>query len=210
MKLLLLGATGGTGQQLVRQALAAGNDVTALVRNPAKLSLEDPYLVIRVGSVMDSAAVDEAVAGQDAVLSTLGVNDPRELLRASLMADCMAAVIPAMERHHVDRVIVLSALGVGASAPMAPPLLRIVFGTALRQVARDKAAAEAALRASNLNWTTVYAPPLGNGQATGQYQAGEHLRVRGLGKVSRADLAGFMLAQIDDTTFSRRMAILTA
>jgi uncharacterized protein YbjT (DUF2867 family) len=210
VKLLVLGATGGTGQQLVRQALEHGHDVTVLVRSPEKLKVEDQRLRVRIGSVMDAMATDEAVAGHEAVLITLGSNEPRELFRPRVMSSSTKAVVAAMERQGVSRVVLLSALGVGESAPLAPARLRIAFKTALRQVEKDKAVAEAYIRSKNLDWTIVYPPPLTNGPATDNIRSGDDLRVAGSGNISRADVAAFMLAQVTDLTYSRKNVVISS
>src|SRR5439155_20580419 len=114
---------------------------------------------------------------------------------------------PAMKRRGVSRLILESALGVGQSAEHAPAAFRLAFVTVLRQVGRDKAAAEDYLRASDLDWTIVYPPSLTNGPATGAYRSGETLELGGVPTISRADVAHFMLNQLDDASYSRRMAI---
>jgi putative NADH-flavin reductase len=209
MNLLLLGATGLTGQELLAQALDQGHSATVLLRSPEKLGVANERLVVRVGSVTDPAAVREALEGQDAVLSILGARGLRELFGADLITKSMQAIISAMEQSGVRRLIFMSALGVGDSAPEAPALLRVVMGTALRRIAKDKAAGEEQLRQSNLDWTLVYPPSLTKGPRTGDYRVGDHLRVKATGKISRADVADFMLRQVEDTTFHRAHAVIS-
>ena len=209
MKLLVLGATGLTGRQLVAQALDLGHEATALVRDPRKLTVEHGQLRVLAGSSTDSAAVDEAAGGQDAVLCALGTRSPTSLVSCDLMRASMRAVVAAMERREVGRLILLSALGVGESARHAPPALRIAFRTLLRQVGRDKRAGEDHVRASDIDWTVVYPPSLTNGPRTGTYRSGEALELRGVPKISRADVASFMLSQVADRTYSRRIAIVS-
>jgi putative NADH-flavin reductase len=209
MNILLLGATGQTGKELLTQALDRGYSVTALVRSPGKLEVENERLDIRVGSVTDPAAVQQALEDQDAVLSTLGARGLRELFGTDLITRSMEAIVPAMERSGASRLIFMSALGVGGSAREAPAVLRVVMGTALRRIAKDKAAGEDQLRRSNLDWTLVYPPSLTNGPRTGDYRVGEDLRVKATGKISRADVADFMLGQVEDVTYSRTQAIIS-
>lgn len=205
MKLLLLGATGGTGRQLLSQALEAGHEVTALVRSPEKLTAGG-RLIVRVGDATDPASVDAAVAGQDAVLSALGVRSP---LGEELIAPSLRVVVPAMQKHGVRRLVWLSALGVGQTREQAPAMLRVPFSTVLRRIGRDKAAGEEYLRSTDLDWTLVYPPALTNGPRTGSYRSGETITVRGLPRISRADVAEFMLAQLDDAASIRRNAIVS-
>jgi putative NADH-flavin reductase len=122
----------------------------------------------------------------------------------------MRALVPAMNRHTVERVIFLSALGVGTSRAHAPLMFRTVFATAFRQIGKDKAAGEDYLHASDLDWTLVYPPALNNGPLTDSYRAGETLKLSGFAKISRADIAHFMLSQLTSSTYSRKMAIVGA
>jgi putative NADH-flavin reductase len=209
-KLLLLGATGLTGRQLLAQALEQGHDIAALVRDPGKLAVEHERLRTVTGDATDAAAVDHALEGRDAVLCALGTRSPRSLVSSNLMTASMRALVPAMKRRGVSRLILESALGVGQSAEHAPAAFRLAFATVLRQVGRDKAAAEDYLRASDLDWTIVYPPSLTNGPATGAYRSGETLDLGGVPTISRADVAHFMLNQLDDATYSRRMAIVSS
>src|SRR5213082_3586408 len=184
MKLLLLGATGGTGRQLLSQALEAGHEMTALIRSPERLNAQE-HLLVRAG--------DAAVPGQEAVLSALGVRSP---LGDDLITPSLRALVPAMQKHGVRRLIWLSALGVGQTRVQAPGMLRIPFSTILRRIGRDKAAGEEYLRSTDLDWTLVYPPALTNGPRTCSYRSGETVDVNGLPRISRADVAEFMLAQL--------------
>lgn len=206
----MLGGTGGTGRAVLPQALEAGHDVTAVVRNPAALLLQHPHLCVQRGSVMDPDAMDNAVAGQDAVISVLGTRrSPRGFGSFHLMRRTADALLPSMQRHHVTRLVVLSALGVGESAPAAPATLRLLFRSAFRAVGHDKAASEARIRATDLDWTIVYVPVLGAGPATGAYRHDEHLHVAGLRRISRGDVARFLLDQLADPRYCRRNVILS-
>jgi putative NADH-flavin reductase len=209
VKVLVLGATGATGQELVTQAVDQRHDVTALVRNPDKVKVHDGRLRVVAGSVMDASAVADAVDGQDAVLVTLGSNEPKALFSAVLMTKSMGAIVTAMEQRGVSRIVLLSALGAGASASFAPALLRITFATAFRQVGKDKAAGEALLRESNLDWTVVYPPSLSDGPMTGNYRTRNDLRVSGLPRIPRADVAQFMLAEVGARAFSRSNVVIS-
>jgi uncharacterized protein YbjT (DUF2867 family) len=208
MRLLVLGATGRTGRELVEQALRDGHEVTGLVRDRSvAFETESERLSVVEGNVCRTGDVERAVQGHDAVLSVLGVNSPKALLRPRLMREAMHAVVPAMERHRVSRLVLLSALGAGASRPSAPFPLRLAFSTVLRRVGADKAASEELLQASRLEWTIVYPPALTDGPCTG-VKAGEALDLRGIPRVSRADVAAFMLRVVSDGSFVRARAVL--
>lgn len=194
-RVLILGASGRTGGELLRQGARCDYEITALARDPARV---EAGVRVVAGDSTDGDAIEEAVTGQDAVLCALGPTSPTALLRSTLMRETTGALIPAMERHGVRRLVMLSALGAGASAGFAPAALRLAFATLLRRVGRDKAIAEAELAASGLDWTVVYPPALSDGAATGAYRMGADVIVKGVPKLSRADLAHAMLAQLSD------------
>jgi putative NADH-flavin reductase len=209
VKLLVLGATGGTGREVVAQALEQGHDVTAFVRDPAKLTTSSPRLRVVVGSTTDgSDAVALAVRGQDVVLSALG---RRNSFRSDdLIARSMRAVVHAMESQGVKRLIVVSACGVGDSGREAPLLPRIMYRLLLRDIFADKSAGEAYVRASGLHWTLVYPVALTSGPRTGQYRVGERLALHGiLPRISRADVAGFVLSQLASAAYLRKVAVIS-
>src|SRR2546421_2228187 len=104
MKLLLLGATGGTGRELLAGALSEGHELTALVRNPSRMTLHDERLRVLAGNATDPIAVEKAVAGNDAVLCALGPSSPSELIRSNLMGASGPALVSSMERSGVGRL----------------------------------------------------------------------------------------------------------
>ena len=209
MKLLVLGATGGTGREVVAQALRHGHDVTAFVRDPRKMAGTDGRLRVVVGSTTDGeGAVAQAVRGQDVVVSALG---RRNSFRSSdLIARSMRAIVPAMESQGVQRLIVVSAYGVGDSGRDAALLPRLMYRLLLRDIFADKKAGEDYLRRSGLDWTLVYPVALTNGPRTGRYRVGERLELRGvLPRISRADVADFILTQLGSTAYRRKVAIIS-
>ena len=208
MRLLLLGATGRTGAELLARAAGQGHEVSVVVRDPRRLDARQRPVRLLSGSATDPAVIDNAVGGQDAVLCALGPRSPVELLRAELMRGSIPSLVGSMERHAVARLILLSALGVGESRACAPIASRLAFATILRQVGKDKRDAEEAVRSSGLDWTIVYPPSLTNASATGEYRHGQELRLGGRARISRADVAEFMLAQLTSTRYSRSGAIV--
>ena len=205
MKLLVFGASGPTGTQLVSQALEQGHEVTALVRNSASVATQEIRII--VGDAQDPAAVAEAVRGQDAVLSALGRR--KTFSSANLLVNSMRAIVPAMERHRVRRLILMSSFGVGDSVREAPLLPRLFFRTLLRDIFADKQAAEALVHRSALEWTIVYPVLLTDGPRTGNYRVGERLELSGFPKISRADVAEFMLKELYDAEYLKRIAVLS-
>jgi putative NADH-flavin reductase len=123
MKIIVFGATGKTGRQVVQQALDAGHDVTAFVRDPARLQLDDPRLRVAAGQVtVGQAAVTAAVDGHDAVISALGSSQTLRGMRSPMiMSQATPVIIQAMTETGVDRLVFLSSLGVGDSYAQAPP-----------------------------------------------------------------------------------------
>ena len=209
MRLLLLGATGRTGRELLLQALPQGHRLTALARDPGRLAVHDERIHAIAGSATDPASINAALEGQEAVLCTLGPRSPRALLAFDLMRATVEALVPAMQAQRVGRIVMLSALGAGQSAGQAPAPFRLMFRTLFRQVGKDKAIAEARLKDSELDWTVVYPPSLTNGARTGTYRHGETMTVSGMPRISRADVAEFMLAQLTDPGYIRKPAIIS-
>jgi len=208
MRILVLGATGRTGSELVAAALAAGHDVSALVRDPERLGEDAERLRTVTGDAQDAQAMERACEGQETVLCALGPRSPRDLWRCELMQRSIGALVAASRRHGVKRVILLSALGAGESAKHAALPSRIAFRTMLRRVGEDKDRSEDALRASDLDWTVVYPPSLTNAPPSGAYRHGEDLRLAATARISRADVAHFMLVQAEDSRYSRRGVII--
>ena len=203
MKLLVVGSTGGTGLELVEQSLEDGHQVTAFARRPETLRIRHASLTVRRGDILDAAAVEAAVAGQDAALSALGV---RKIGRNTILSDGTRILIQAMEKARVRRLIVESALGVGDSRGqlggwynwfMIPVFLKNIFAEKERQ--------EAFVRASSLDWVIVRPAVLTNGPRTGRYRAGfpasDGLIRR---RISRADTAEFMLKQLTSEAYLRQ------
>jgi putative NADH-flavin reductase len=204
MKVLIFGASGRTGRELVRQAIAAGHDVTAFVRNPAAFTAAD-HLRIVTGNAHDPTAVNIAMTGQEAVLSALGgtISD-EELLPRS-----MENILAAMHRNRVRRLIVLGAAGaIESTLKRMPPvthlLFRVFMGTLLRKPFKSQREMQQLIRASDTDWTIVQPPRLVNEPATGKVRAdGDALPEKGF-RIARADLAAFMVAQLENTEWVRR------
>ena len=202
-RILVLGATGGTGRQVVEQAVAAGVDVTVVVRNPAKLSTAAKSVRTLTGDLLRNTSVlTAAVAGQDAVISTLGVG--QSFKPVGLIRTTAPAIVGALQQQGVSRLVFMSAFGVGATRQDTPLLPRLVIATLLRQIYADKEAGEEAILNSPLDWTIVYPVGLTDGPKTGTYRAGERLSLSGFPRISRADVADFLMKQVDDRGFVRK------
>jgi len=198
-RILVVGATGGTGREVVLQALAAGHDVTALARTATRLPIEHPKLRTIDGALpQDAALLSNAMAGQDVVISALGRG--RSLASQRLIEQSVPAVLRAMRAHGVRRLIFTSAIGVGDAVRDIPFLPALFARTLLRGLYADKIIGEGMVRESGLDWTIAQPAGLTDGIRTERYQAAERLALSGVPKISRADVAHFLLAQIEDRT----------
>lgn len=204
MKVLVLGATGGTGSHVLRAALAAGHDVSALVRDASALDVTDGVRVL-TGDATSADDVRAAVAGQEAVLDAIGSRS----LRHPVEVEVGRALLPAMRDAGVPRLVVCSAFGVGDSQDDANALQKVFFHTVLGKVYAAKEVADAEVRESGLDWTLVYPTRLTDDPATGALATGERLPRGADVHVTRADVARFMLAQLTDATWSRKTVVVT-
>jgi putative NADH-flavin reductase len=208
-RILVLGATGGTGREVVGQALALGYGVTAVARHPERMRLEHERLRFVAGDVTQpGGALTDAVRGQDAVISALGQG--LRLRSEDLISRATPRVLEAMEREGIRRLIVTSAYGVGATWRDVPPLPRMLVRVFLHDLYADKERAEQVLRQSALDWTLVYPTMLTSGPRAGRYRVGERLVLRGLPRISRADVAAFLLAQVEDRSYIRKGVLISA
>ncbi len=200
MKLTLFGASGRTGRPLVEQALAAGHEVTAFVRDPAKLLIKHDRLRIVQGDVMDSTKVADAVAGADVVLSTLGHSKGSP---DNIQTIATEHIVNAMKKHGVKRIISLTGAGVKDSKDEPKLVDRLIRGLLVlvqKNVLRDAEGHAQVIQQSGLEWVIVRGPRLNEGPHTGVYRVGYIGKNSGT-LASRADIADFMLKQVSDTTY---------
>jgi putative NADH-flavin reductase len=204
MKLTIIAATGGVGRELLEQAVAAGHDVTAVVRNPGKLSREVRAVTTDM-SAPDPEAMESAVAGTDAVLSGLG---PHSNSDAGVASRGIRAIVAAMRATSVRRIVVVSAAPVSTVASPSRPnppkhdpgdgfFMRYLFskiaGARFGKVYADLALMEDILAGSGLDWTVVRPPQLTDKPLTGRYRTAYGQNIRGGWSVPRADVAHLML-----------------
>jgi uncharacterized protein YbjT (DUF2867 family) len=202
MNLLIFGGTGATGRQLIRQALEQGHFVTALARDPSALGLGHPNLNPLRGNILDVNSVDAAVAGQEAVLSALGVN---KWFKNTMLSDGTRNILDAMSRHGVRRFICETSLGVGDSRNDLGKAFKWIFlPVLLKSAFDDKETQEQYIRQSHLDWTIVRPAYLTNGPLTADYLVWTgHKPAGATGRISRADVAHFMLKQLITDTYLR-------
>src|SRR5712692_5401039 len=164
MRLLIVGATGGTGRQLIAQALERGHAVTAFVRNPAKLQLEHPQLKVVQGDVLDYGSVEAAVRGQEAVISALGHR--RFFYPTRILSEGTGNLLRAMHTHGVPRFVCQTSLGIGDSAGrMGLYYTLFVIPVILPFYYWDKTRQERLIAASKVEWVIVRPGVLSNAKA---------------------------------------------
>ena len=203
MKLTIFGATGATGTELARQALDAGHEVTAVVRDPGRMSVPvQSRLTVITADVMDPVAISPAVADADAVITAIA---PHGLGRSVLRQDSTHSIMQAMGKAGARRLLFVSGSVVaddvadkGESFYLRYLLKPVARRTFLRNTTADFAATEAEIRATDLDWTIFRPPSLDNKPASGAYRTAVDRSVPHCFTISRADLAACMLAALDD------------
>ena len=203
MKIAVFGATGKTGRHIVEQALAAGHHVVAFARNPGKLSLADERLSIVQGDVQSAEQVEQAIQGVDAVVSVLGPSHNKPTYEVSRGT---TNILEAMHKHNVRRLVVSAGAGIGDpnDAPKLPnKAINLALKLLSRNVYEDMMRTAQIVRGSDRDWVIVRVPRLTDNPKTG------NVKVAWVGKgmgyqIPRADMAAWMLKQIDDPTYVRQ------
>ena len=202
MKLIIFGSTGGIGSQVVPQALAAGHTVTAVARNPAAISIQHERLTVLQGDALEPHTLAQPIAGQDAVISALGV---RTRTPTTVYSEGVANIMCAMQATNVRRLLCVSATGLDPGPLLqrwlAKPILWMVF----KEMYTDLVRMEDEMKRSDLEWTIVRPPRLTDGPRTGKYHmtVNKHLTRGAL--ISRADVADYMLTHLDDRSCYRAL-----
>jgi len=207
-KILVLGATGGTGRLIVSQALARGHEVTALVRSPKKASdLKGAKLIL--GDVRDEKALLEALKGQDGVVSALGT--PASPFReVTLLSTTTRALVNAMKAEHVSRLVCVTGIGAGDSAGHGGFLFdNVIFPLLLKKVYADKNRQEAIVRNSGLDWVLVRPSVLNDKNGRGTIRTLTDLSDFHGGTISREDVARFVLDQLRGDAWLHRSPLIT-
>jgi putative NADH-flavin reductase len=200
VKIVVFGATGGTGRQVVRQALEKGYQVVAFTRNTRKITLEWDDLIPFEGDILDASRVSDAIKGVDAVISTLG---PRDNKAKFVVTSGMGHILAGMKQHGVSRLIVTAGAGVGD--PNDQPgfinkFMNFLLEIISRNVYEDMVKAVEVVRRSDVDWTIVRVPMLTDGPKTGEIKAAWVGKGMGM-RISRQDYAAFLLEQLIDDTY---------
>jgi putative NADH-flavin reductase len=200
-KVLVIGASRGIGLEAVKAALLAGHGVRALARSGANIPIQNANLDTLSGDALDRDVIRKALDGVEAVIQTLGVDiSPRAIFeRTTLFSQSTRILVDAMKAAGVKRLIAVTGLGAGDSRGHGGLLYdAIAFPLILKRVYDDKDVQERIIRSSGLDWTIVRPGLLTNRAATGQYRVLTKPRDWRFGVMSRADVADFLVRQIDD------------
>ena len=208
MKLAIFGASGRVGIQLVQQSLDAGNEVVALVRNTSDMSIQNDRLTLVQGDAMNQTDVEKVVQGADAVISVLGhrKDSPKDMQTVAIQN-----IITAMQKFGVKRLISLT--GAGVEAPQDKPkfsnhLIKFALKTMSGDVLRDAEQHAEIIKNSHLDWVIVRGPMLNDGPHTGKYRVG-WVGINTSARISRADVADFMLKEVTDNTYLHQAPMIS-
>ena len=197
MKLVIFGATGGTGTQLLQQALERGHQVTAIVRDPAAITLTHARLQVKAGDAMRPASFAHALPQQDAVLSAIGISSFWASLKPMTFHRQSARnIVEQMTKADIPRLVCLTSVGV-LDEPIGPLFYRWLIKPLLKPKYDDMRLMEQTIGKSKLAWTIVRPFRLVDGERTGHYRVGVSGTLDDAGSISRADVAEFMLDQLD-------------
>jgi putative NADH-flavin reductase len=207
MNVAIFGASGATGKLLTERCLAAGHHVTALVRRPVNFALRSKVKVVQ-GSAFDHAPVLETVEGADVVLSAVGAHSP--LRNENVLPRVIPFIVDAMRQASVRRIIVLGSAGALPNSLNKQPEWRrwmvenILYKTVLKWPVAEQISQYATLSHSNLDWTMVMPPMLTNGPARGHFRIDGDALPRNGSKIARADVAEFMMQQIENPQWIKK------
>lgn len=204
MKIVVLGAAGRTGIEVVEQALQSGHSVVAVVRSDKSLGIKNANLRVVVGDARDAKILKTALRGQDAVISTLGTNKAGD----KLIAQSTTALIEAAGSSKVKRVIMMSSFLV--SPQLKQSSLGKIVGLLMKGILADRMSGELALKESGLNWTIVYATALDRTPSGGKLRIIGSKETAGLNSgIARADVAKFMLDQLAEPKSYKKDILIT-
>lgn len=207
MKIAMFGATGPVGRAVVKEALRRGHELTVLTRDAAKVDILSPRLHVVEGSVTDAATVKGLIEGHDAVIQTLGIGGKGNGQPTTIVSEANNVIMSAMRQSGVRRLVAVSVAGAGDSLAFLPWAFRTLvlplFMKWFQAIIDDKNRMEAAISQSDLDWTVVRCTTVKPRRATGHVNA--TLNGKGLKfSISAADMAEFMVDQLNDDKFLRK------
>lgn len=209
MHIVLFGSTGGTGSEVIKQALSRGHQITALARTPEQITISNPLLTTVPGDVLDMPTLNKVVVGADAAISVLGVRlgQAPGVVRSTGTRNIVAALTLAKVRRFVS----VSTIGIGDSVNQMSWMMRMIWPRIIgAERLREAALQEQIIAESHLDWTVLRPTRLTDDAATGTYQVGNHIQTGMSAKLARADLAKALLDQIEQSAFLRQTPIVTA
>ncbi|MFI8687792.1 NAD(P)-dependent oxidoreductase [Rossellomorea sp. NPDC077527] len=190
MKLIVFGATGGTGKEVVKQALADGHEVTAFIRNPIKMSDEHPLLTIVQGDALSTKDVGNALTGHEAVISCLGSNGLKE---TNILTEMTKNILNGMKTHNIERIAYVASAGINKEIPgLTGKLSQFI----LRNVLKDHGDAVEEIKKQGVHYTIARPMQLTTQPLSKTYRQDTHsIPVKGR-KIGRADVAHFLLQSV--------------
>jgi putative NADH-flavin reductase len=207
MKILIFGATGGTGRQLLQQGLDQGHHITAFVRNPTKLTIKNKNLVLVKGNILNEKDVSSAMKGQEVIISVLG-NKTSSALRESntIISESIGIIISQIKANNVMRLLFVASFGVNEKIFLPEKLfIRLV----LKNIFADIPKQEELIKKSGLDWTIVHPARLVNAPKTEKYEADEQLPIGLFSKIARSDVADFLLKNVDSKKYYRKIITIS-
>ncbi|MGL4438304.1 MAG: NAD(P)-dependent oxidoreductase [Bosea sp. (in: a-proteobacteria)] len=208
MLVLIMGASKGIGLETTRQALAAGYQVRALARTASSIDIDNPKLEKMSGDARQPRDVEAALEGVDVVISTLGVGLGEMFRPVHLFSEATAVLISAMEAQNVKRLICVTGFGAGDSRASISFLQRLPFQIVFGHAYEDKTRQELMIKKSALDWTIVRPGVLTGGSRSGRYRILREPSQWRNGIISRADVADFLVRQIEDSTYFNEAPVL--
>jgi putative NADH-flavin reductase len=208
MHVLIVGASRGIGLATTRQALEAGYRVRALARSAAAMMLSHPNLEKVRGDALDSPDVEAALAGVDVVIQTLGIGVGDMFRPVHLFSDATRVLVAAMKSKGVKRLVALTGFGAGDSQASISILQRVPFQLVFGRAYADKSLQERLIKESGLDWTIARPGVLIGGPRTGRYQILTDASQWRNGIISRANVADFLVRQIEDRTYVHQAPVL--
>jgi putative NADH-flavin reductase len=202
MRVLILGATGRVGKLIVEQALPRGHHITALARDPAKLGSVPNGVTVVHGDVRDPAAIDRAVAGQDAVIYAIGAGNVRKTTLFSVSTDIL---VKAMTRHGVRRLVAITGVGAGDTKGHGGFLYdRVLYPLFTRGIYEDKDRQEELIRASALDWVIVRPAPFRGKRSADDLDVAVNLQGVTLRRITQSEVAAFVVDQLETNRYLKQ------
>jgi putative NADH-flavin reductase len=206
MKVLVLGATGSVGQHILRLGIERGHELTALVRNAEKLKSWERRVRVVKGDALDKDSVEQAVRGQEAAIYAIGI---KTIGRTTLFSESTRILIDAMERNRVKRLVCITGVGAGETKGHGGFLYdRILFPLVTKRVYADKEVQETLIQKSSLDWVIVRPAMFREGTPSGKLEAVTDVRGVTLTRVSRVEVAAFVLDQLTDGRYLRKAVFI--